>query len=381
MNHEQNSSFVNAVLKEPSRPTSVVHVDALYKFHELVTKLGGDSAALLSKFRIDPAILVNQHAFIPYRSFIRLLDQAATELACPDFGMQLAAQQSYGPKEMGPLEIAMHNSCTVRAAFSYCAEHARIYRAATQLSIEGGCEEESAFVRCDTLIPTLAPYPHTIERGLLLLQRAALDLSSGRISPREIWVMHEPISPLAAYFENFGTSIRFGQSMNGVVFTSSDLDTPIFDSDPLLYELATNFIELHYSSSEPALRVRVRTVVERLLRAGSCTNGAVASQLGMHPRTLQRHLCAEGESFEAIKDGVRRDITLQYLKQSTIPLTRVAEILGYSETSVLSRSCYRWFSASPRQLRASAAELRAKRTSSESCSAAAGSVRHQTCTK
>jgi AraC-like DNA-binding protein len=32
-------------------------------------------------------------------------------------------------------------------------------------------------------------------------------------------------------------------------------------------------------------------------------------------------------------------------------VTRIAEILGYSETSVLSRSCFRWFSASPRQLR------------------------------
>ena len=75
--------------------------------------------------------------------------------------------------------------------------------------------------------------------------------------------------------------------------------------------------------------------------------------LGIHPRALQRRLRAEGESFEAIKDGVRREIALRYLKDASIPLIRVAKMLGYSETSALSRSCYRWFSASPRQVRGS----------------------------
>ncbi len=71
----------------------------------------------------------------------------------------------------------------------------------------------------------------------------------------------------------------------------------------------------------------------------------------MHPRTLQRRLRDEGDSFEAIKDSVRRDVALRYLQQPNVSLVRVTEILGYSETSVLSRSCHRWFCASPRELR------------------------------
>ena len=64
-----------------------------------------------------------------------------------------------------------------------------------------------------------------------------------------------------------------------------------------------------------------------------------------------RRLREEGESFEAIKDSVRRDVALRYLQQPDVSLVRVTEILGYSETSVLSRSCLRWFCASPRELR------------------------------
>jgi len=63
----------------------------------------------------------------------------------------------------------------------------------------------------------------------------------------------------------------------------------------------------------------------------------------------------EGTSFEALKDEVRRDLALPYLQQADVKLTRIAERLGYAETSVLSRSCARWFARSPRQLRASVA--------------------------
>jgi AraC-like DNA-binding protein len=40
-----------------------------------------------------------------------------------------------------------------------------------------------------------------------------------------------------------------------------------------------------------------------------------------------------------------------------MPLIRIARLLGYSETSALSRSCHRWFSASPSQLRAGVAPI------------------------
>ena len=71
----------------------------------------------------------------------------------------------------------------------------------------------------------------------------------------------------------------------------------------------------------------------------------------MHPRTLQRRLREEGTSFEEIKDDVRRDAAARYLSQPDIPLTKVAALLGYSESSVLARSCRRWFDSSPRKVR------------------------------
>jgi AraC-like DNA-binding protein len=82
-----------------------------------------------------------------------------------------------------------------------------------------------------------------------------------------------------------------------------------------------------------------------------CTQTVVADMLATHPRTLQRRLRSEGTTFEAIVDLVRREIALRNLADESVSLVQIAEKLGYSETSVLTRSCHRWFSRSPRQLR------------------------------
>lgn len=329
---------------------ATVRVDGLRKFPEVVTRLGGNPSALLAKSQIDPTILHNRHAVIPYRSLVMLLERSAHELNCPDFGMRLAMAQG-GLKVLGPLEFAMRNSSTIREAFQYCASHPQVYSTASQMRFETGRAADALFLKFEILLQRIPPHAQAIERALLLTQLVALDISRGRVRAREIWFTHEPLAPEARYREYFGVPVRFRQPVDGLFFANSDLDMPIPNIDAQLYELSTDFIENRFPSASAPLSTRVRTIIERLLIQGDCSYGSVSETLGMHPRTLQRRLRAENESFESIKDNVRREVAFRYLKQSSLPLVRVARLLGYSETSALSRSCYRWFSVSPRQLR------------------------------
>jgi AraC-like DNA-binding protein len=328
----------------------MVHSDLLHKFEDIVTQLGGDPNALLSKAQIEPASLSNRHAVIPHRTFVRLLERASTELSCPDFGMRLAAAQG-GVKVVGPLGYVMRNSRTVREAFRYCIDYVQVYSTAAEMCFEDCGGDGSVFLRIETFVAKQVHHPQTHERALLLTQKIASNISDGQVRAQEIWFSHEPLSPLSTYRDYFGCPVRFGQSMNGVLFSDRDLDIPIPKADPQVYELATHYIEQRLPATDSLFGPRIRLIVERLLIAGNCTHNGVATLLGIHPRALQRRLRAEGESFEAIKDSVRREIALRYLERSSLPLIRVAKLLGYSETSALSRSCYRWFSASPRQLR------------------------------
>ncbi len=334
----------------PDTSAAVVRVDALRNFRELVAELGGDADALLARAQIDPASLDNRDAVISYRVMVHLLERAAAELSCADFGMRLASMQG-GAKVLGPIEVVMKNSRTVGEAFRYCADHIQAYSSAAQICFEDDRDGQRTFMRFEILLSRLPYQRQTVEQALLLTHHAAADISGGQVRAREVWFSHEPLAPLAAYRAHFGCAVRFGQPSSGLFFSERDLDHRITDPDSQLYELATCFIDTRFPAANLAMSMRVRALIGRLLDAGECTNDRVAAALGLHPRTLQRRLREEGQCFEAIKDDVRRDVAMRYLGQPDVPLTRVVEMLGYSEASVLSRSCYRWFAASPRQLR------------------------------
>jgi AraC-like DNA-binding protein len=219
------------------------------------------------------------------------------------------------------------------------------------MRLDAGSAEDAQLFRFEILLPRVPPHVQTVERALLLTQLIAREITHGRAAAREIRFKHAPRVSPSIYREYFGATVRFGQPLNGMLFANAALDLPIPSIDAQLYELTTDFIEQRFPSIDAPLAMRVRRIVERLLLDGDCNYGKVAVRLDMHPRTLQRRLRAAGESFEAIKDGVRRDLALRYLTQSTLPLIRVAQLLGYSDTSALSRSCARWFSVPPRKLR------------------------------
>jgi len=330
--------------------TAVVRVDALRNFRELVREMGGDPESLMTSAQISPDILDSRHAVISYRLMVHLLERAAKTLNCVDFGMRLAERQG-GAKVLGPIEVAMKNSRSVSEAFRYCAEHVQAYSSATRICFEEEKRNRRSFMKFEILLSRLPYQRQVVEQALLLTHHAASDISGGTARAREVWFRHEPLASPAAYRQYFGCLVRFGRPSNGLFFSDQDLKQPIPAPDTQLYELAASFIDARFPPNRLAVSTRVRGLVASLLDAGECTNERVSALLGMHPRTLQRRLRAEDQCFETIKDDVRRDAALRYLAQSDMPLTRVAEMLGYAEASVLSRSCHRWFAVSPRQLR------------------------------
>jgi AraC-like DNA-binding protein len=328
----------------------IVHADALRFFPELVEDLGGHPDAMLRRVRIDPLTFEKRGSVLEYRSMVHLLEIAASELQCPDFGLRLAMLQR-GNKVMGPVGVVMKHSETVGQALGYCKKHIHAYSLATRVRFVPDRANHKLFLGLEILLDSTPHTRQVIEHDLLLANLNLIEISGGAARVREVSFRHQPLSPHSVYRAAFGCEVRFGQKADGIVITEQDLLCPIVDPDEQLYEMATSYIDTRYPLTTPPMHARVRGLIARYLGSEDCTNERVAAELCMHPRTLQRRLRAEGMSFECIKDDVRREVALRYLEQVDIPLTRVAEKLGYAETSVLSRSCYRWFSVSPRQLR------------------------------
>jgi AraC-like DNA-binding protein len=85
---------------------------------------------------------------------------------------------------------------------------------------------------------------------------------------------------------------------------------------------------------------KVRKLVFALLPTGECAAERIAQQLGVHRKTLHRHLALHDIGYSSIVDGVRVDLVERYVENSRRPLSDVAVLLGFSSLSAFSR----WFS-------------------------------------
>ena len=88
-----------------------------------------------------------------------------------------------------------------------------------------------------------------------------------------------------------------------------------------------------------------------MLQSGSVASDAVAKMLGLSERSLQRRLNEEGTTFLTLKDEVRKDLSLNYVRNMNIDIAEIAFLLGYSDQSTFSRSFKRMTGKSPSEVR------------------------------
>lgn len=151
----------------------------------------------------------------------------------------------------------------------------------------------------------------------------------------------------------FQMPIRYGAADSAIVFETTLLDRPLRGAFPTLHQLAEQRVQQRLAMSPK--RTELVAAIERAFTDHPALFGqsvdAMALRLGLHPRTLQRRLEAEGLAFSAILDAVRRDQARRWLTESEVPLAHIADILGLADQAVLCRNCARWFGRSPSAIR------------------------------
>ncbi len=328
----------------------LVHARMLRFFPELVAELGGDVRALLAKAGTPPESLEGTKPTITYRQVMRLLDAAANDLSCPDFGMRLAARQRGGGM-FGPAGQVMSNSRTFGDALRYVARNPHAHSLAARVWLRPLPTENMVFAGHDILLDGIGDRAQTIEYILLIGHLEAMHITDGHARAHRILFRHQPISAPRIYRRYFGCEILFGETADGTVYSNADLAQPIAKSDPRILKEVTAYIDRHFTRRRPPVHAEVRSIVLRRLATGNSGNEQIARDLNLHMRTLNRRLQAEGTTFQQAKDEVRRDVMLYYLQQTDLELTDISERLGLAEQSVMTRLCRRWFGMSPSKLR------------------------------
>ncbi len=327
----------------------VVHARMLRFFPDLVRTLGGAPERLMAKV----GMAVGDHALptetLTYRQVLDLLEVAALELDCPDFGMRLATLQ--GGRVYGPLGAVMMSSKTYGEALDYVIGHSAAHSLAARIWLRRWPEHAAVFVGHDVLLDNAPLRSQAMEHLLLVGHLSTHEITGGGARARKIFFRHQPISPPKTYRRNFGCEVLFGQQVDGLVYSEQDLAAPIATRDANVYAAATAFVDAKFSRSRAPAHAQARSVIMQFLGTTLCRAERVAAELQLHPQTLLRRLKAEGTSFQKIKDEVRRDLMIYYLQATDLEFGRISQRLGFAEQAVMTRTCNRWFSASPTKLR------------------------------
>ncbi|GAA1875686.1 AraC family transcriptional regulator [Pseudonocardia ailaonensis] len=331
--------------------TPVVRAASLRGLAPLVDGLGGDSAELFRRFGVDPAAVGADDAVIPVRSAGLLLEVAAAELDCADLGLRLAEHQDLGI--LGPLAVAIENAQTLGEALDsasrYLFVHSPVLSIAQVPDPEGG--RGVTAVRYGATGPEPLR-PQASDLGLGLLHRIILLLHGGPYGLRSAHLPHPPLVPVTRYTDFFGADVRFSRDAAVLRLPTSLTAAPVAGGDRLLRTLALEYLDTHFAEPDQGVTDRVRALLARSLGSTPPRITDVARFLRLHPRTLQRHLAAEGTTFETVLDEVRRAAAHRLITQTDLPFSQVTAMLGLGAQSALTRASRRWFGASPRSVRA-----------------------------
>ena len=97
--------------------------------------------------------------------------------------------------------------------------------------------------------------------------------------------------------------------------------------------------------------MRVRSELIERLPSGHLDEGDIAASINLSRRSLQRKLKQQGVSFSGLLDSSRRELGLQYVRDSRHSLNEIAYLLGFSEPGNFTRAFKRWYGKAPSQYR------------------------------
>lgn len=189
---------------------------------------------------------------------------------------------------------------------------------------------------------------------LLMLQHGVMCWLVGRRIPiRSASFAYEEPSRSAEYKFMYCEQLTFNASETSLMFDAVFLDRPVIQSDRTLKEfirIAPANIVLKYKN-DSGVSAQVRKKLRLSIKGEWPEFEQVASSLNMTTSTLHRRLESEGESFQAIKNTIRRDLAVEYLSHTEKSIGEIALDLGFSEPSAFQHAFKKWTSMRPGEYR------------------------------
>lgn len=167
-----------------------------------------------------------------------------------------------------------------------------------------------------------------------------------------------PATGTERYYEaHLGCTVSFDNAETTALFPARRLDLPLEYADDSIAALCAVQCErlLDVLSLRPGL---VTEIHRQLTNSPAAVPGMdeMAARLNVGTRTLRRQLKAEGTTYQDVITDFRLAMARRYLAETTLPVSEVADLVGYADPTNLYRSFREHLGVTPGNFRRTAAE-------------------------
>jgi len=317
--------------------------------------VGLERAVFLDRLGLRSQDFDDPDGLLPFESFVAAWVEVAAAPGSEDVGLRLG--QLSTPRLLGALGYAMVHASSGTEAIRLFARFRRLVSDTLAPEIDIDRDHVVFHLAWPPRVARLVPFADSAFMGQLTLLRELCGLPES--APLAVEAFYQCARPSGADRSRvLGCPTHFGCPETRFVLDRALLERPLPRTDPALF----HYLERHAAAvaeglpTHADLSARVRRLVTDALRGGEPSPARTAKALGVSQRTLQRRLRDEGTTFASIVDGIRRELSEQYLSEPNVAAFEVAFLLGYSEPSAFHRAFRRWTGMTPQEFRRCASD-------------------------
>ncbi len=314
---------------------------------DVLEEQGVSCGSALAGTGIRPSELDQEDTCLTYRQYLSLINHGLALSGTPELGLIVGSRENIST--WGILGYAIMSCATYREAFYTGLQ---FHTAAGGMMLLRARErDDRVCISLEAPMPLGEALPFCLEEMVAGIITVFRKLIGDDIKPLQLRVTYDAPEYSGEYAEMLGCPVAFNQDANELWLPAPD-DTPLPQADAvsarLCRKMVEEFVTRHGSKTDLA-----REVQRILLRTPGFFPDmeAVADELGMSSRHLRRELGTLGTSFQEIRDDIRRQLAIDYLRDSTLTLAVIAERLGYTEVTNFRRAFKQWTGLPPSRFR------------------------------
>ncbi|MDQ3370424.1 MAG: AraC family transcriptional regulator [Myxococcota bacterium] len=282
---------------------------------------------------------------VPTEHYYRLWGVTMATLRDPTFPLRLADRMDTA--SFDALGYAVITSATLGDAFGRIQRYLRfVTDGASWVFEHAGDAAVVTFTQHGAATPE---HQYVDEFSLAHLVLVGRKLTAAPWEVEEVRFRHPAPADIAALQAFFRAPIQFGATATQLRLPRAVLGLRFAKGDPNMAAFFDRHIEavLQRTQPEDDFVTGVRRLIATALVRNEYALEDLAPLLAMSPRTLRRRLAAEGVTYSALLEDVRRDLAERYLRERRLSLGEIAFALGYSEPATFHRAFRRWKNVTP----------------------------------